>query len=56
MISMELRVLIVEDSQFFIALSEKKLGSSNPVKLDEGLGQVAGKGKKHAWQSVLKIG
>lgn len=39
---------MVEDSQFFIALSEKKLDSSNPVKLGEALGQVAAKGKKCA--------
>lgn len=38
----------MKKANFFIALSEKKLDSSNPFKLDEALCQVAGKGKKKA--------
>lgn len=53
---MKLRAIMVEDSQFFTALNEKKLDSRNPVKLDEALAQVAGKGKKHARQSIMKTG
>lgn len=34
---MKLRLIMVEDSQFFIASNEKKLDSSNPVMLDEPL-------------------
>lgn len=33
----EMRVIMIEDSHFFIALSEKKLDSSSPFKHDEAL-------------------